>query len=69
MGIGRIRSIIRQEAGQTVASLDANGEVPREQLPEMVGASAVADGESGIVPQPVAGEQAETLKGDGTWSP
>lgn len=34
----------------------------------MVGASNEISGKSGIVPQPVAGDNARFLRGDGTWS-
>ena len=34
----------------------------------MVGASSSAAGASGLVPSPSAGEQAEYLRGDGTWN-
>lgn len=33
----------------------------------MRGASASADGESGLVPAPLAGDQKKYLRGDGTW--
>ena len=34
----------------------------------MTGATAVADGTSGLVPVPVAGDQLKFLRGDGTWA-
>ena len=34
---------------------------------DMTGATASADGASGLVPQPEAGDQDKVLKGDGTW--
>lgn len=33
----------------------------------MTGASATQDGASGLVPQPLAGDQTKYLRGDGTW--
>ena len=33
----------------------------------MTGATASADGASGLVPQPLAGDEGKFLKGDGTW--
>lgn len=36
---------------------------------EMTGATAAADGAAGLVPQPHAGQQANFLRGDGTWAP
>lgn len=35
---------------------------------EMVGATASADGASGLVPQPLAGDEGKFLRGDGTWA-
>lgn len=35
----------------------------------MVGATSLADGESGRVPTPHAGDEDKYLKGDGTWAP
>lgn len=35
---------------------------------EMEGATAVADGQSGLVPAPVRGDQDKFLRGDGTWA-
>lgn len=34
----------------------------------MTGATASADGASGLVPQPLAGDEGKFLKGDGTWA-
>lgn len=34
---------------------------------DMSGATASADGASGLVPAPLAGDQGKFLKGDGTW--
>ena len=35
---------------------------------DMTGATASADGAHGLVPQPLAGDEAKFLKGDGTWA-
>ena len=35
---------------------------------DFVGATASADGEKGMVPQPNAGDNVKFLKGDGTWA-
>lgn len=35
---------------------------------QMTGASSEKDGESGLVPKPLAGQQEHFLKGDGTWA-
>lgn len=37
-------------------------------VPEMTGATASTDGESGLVPAPDAGDEDKFLKGDGTWA-
>ena len=37
-------------------------------VPVMIGATASADGVSGLVPVPVAGDQLKFLRGDGTWA-
>ena len=39
-----------------------------ETVSVMTGASAAADGTAGLVPQPRAGQQANFLRGDGTWA-
>ena len=44
-----------------------HGVVGRANLPEMMGATAGANGARGAVPQPSAGEQGRYLRGDGTW--
>lgn len=35
---------------------------------EMTGATASTDGASGLVPQPLAGDEGKFLRGDGTWA-
>lgn len=40
-----------------------------EAVSTMTGATAAADGTAGLVPQPRAGQQANFLRGDGTWAP
>lgn len=35
---------------------------------DMTGATASADGSHGLVPQPLAGDEAKFLRGDGTWA-
>lgn len=44
------------------------GTVPVARLPLMVGASGIANGVSGLVPQPNIGDQANFLRGDGVWA-
>lgn len=43
------------------------GVVGRANLPEMIGATAGANGARGAVPQPAAGDENKALHGDGTW--
>jgi hypothetical protein len=46
-----------------------NGTVARTiTAPQMTGATAGAAGTAGIVPQPLAGQQNNFLRGDGTWA-
>jgi hypothetical protein len=44
------------------------GTVPVARLPIMVGASGIANGISGLVPQPLIGDQGNFLRGDGVWA-
>ena len=44
------------------------GGVGGSQIDEMTGATNNTDGKSGVVPQPVAGDEDKFLKGDGTWT-
>ena len=46
-----------------VIGIDTSSVTP----PEMTGATASADGASGLVPAPLTGDQGKFLKGDGTW--
>ena len=38
-----------------------------DSIPDMTGATSLADGAHGFVPAPQAGDEAKVLKGDGTW--
>ena len=42
-------------------------QVGRQYLQVMLGATAIADGASGAVPKPLAGQQGLFLRGDATW--
>jgi len=44
-----------------------HGVVGRANLPEMIGATATANGARGAAPQPNLGDQDKVLHGDGTW--
>lgn len=46
----------------------AFGGIAAADVPVMVGASAGVSGASGAAPQPVAGQQGNFLRGDGTWA-
>lgn len=46
----------------------ALSEVLAQVVQEMTGATAQADGEAGLVPQPEAGDHILFLRGDGTWA-
>lgn len=52
---------------QAIQMLMAAGGLHGLQLVVFDGATASADGASGLVPQPLAGDQDKVLKGDGTW--
>jgi len=45
----------------------STGTVPIVRLPGMVGATGVAAGAAGLVPQPQAGDDNKFLRGDGSW--
>lgn len=45
-----------------------HGVVGRANLPEMIGATAAANGARGAVPQPAAGDEGKFLNGGGTWA-
>ena len=50
-----------------MAALKGDGDDIRALLVPFDGATASADGASGLVPKPEAGDQNKVLKGDGTW--
>lgn len=47
--------------------LDSGVQLPVDAVPLMVGATLGADGEAGLVPQPMAGDQYKVLMGDKSW--
>lgn len=53
---------------QAIQMLMAAGGLHGLQLVTFDGATASADGASGLVPKPLAGDQDKFLKGDGTWA-
>lgn len=50
-----------------MAAVKGDGDAIRALLTVMEGATASADGTSGLVPKPLAGDQDKVLKGNGTW--
>lgn len=54
------------DAGK-VLSVNSSGTAEWILPSNMTGATASTDGASGLVPAPLAGDQAKFLKGDGTW--
>ena len=55
-------------AAQSASDAAASAALAAQQAAtDMTGATASADGAHGLVPQPLAGDEAKFLKGDGTW--
>ena len=50
-----------------MAAVKGDGDAIKSMIDVMQGATASADGASGLVPKPEAGDQDRVLKGDGTW--
>jgi len=50
-----------------MAAMKGDGDAIKAMIDVMQGATASADGASGLVPKPEAGDQNKVLKGDGTW--
>ena len=50
-----------------MAAVKGDGDAIKSMIDVMQGATASADGASGLVPKPLAGDQDKVLKGDGTW--
>jgi hypothetical protein len=72
-GIASFASAIHNHEGAVgggqfnATNIFSSGTVPVARLPIMVGASAIAAGTAGLVPQPQAGDDDLFLRGDGTW--
>ena len=69
--IGNTLTLTATEA-QTLSYTDSNGELTISggntvTIPVFVGATSSVDGEQGLVPQPLAGDESLFLRGDGTW--
>lgn len=54
-------------ANGNLAELNSDGKFDRALIYTMGGASAGSNGSSGLVPQPIAGQENSFLKGDGTF--
>ena len=50
-----------------MAAVKGDGDAIKAMIDVMQGATASADGASGLVPKPEAGDQDKVLKGNGTW--
>jgi len=50
-----------------MAAMKGDTDAIKAMISVMEGATATEDGTSGLVPQPLAGDQDKFLKGDGTW--
>jgi len=50
-----------------MAAVKGDGDAIKSMIDVMRGATASADGTSGLVPKPEAGDQNKFLKGNGTW--
>ena len=50
-----------------MAAMKGDTDAIKAMISVMQGATASADGASGLVPQPLAGDQDKVLKGDGAW--
>lgn len=56
-------------AAQSATDAAASAQQAAQQAAtDMTGATASADGSHGLVPQPLAGDEAKFLRGDGTWA-
>lgn len=56
-------------AAQSATDAAASAQQAAQQAAtDMAGATASADGSHGLVPQPLAGDEAKFLRGDGTWA-
>lgn len=55
------------DAATGVLTITEAGNTTTATVAVMTGATGVADGEQGLVPKPVAGDEGKFLRGDGTW--
>lgn len=55
-------------AGLEVTNTIVAGSINLSALPTMVGATGGVNGQRGVVPQPLAGQNLNFLRGDGTWA-
>ena len=50
-----------------MAAVKGDGDAIKGMISVMEGATLATDGESGLVPKPLAGDQDKFLKGNGSW--
>lgn len=55
-------------AGSADAAAQSAQQAAQQAATDMTGATASADGSHGLVPRPLAGDEAKFLRGDGTWA-
>ena len=65
MGANTIKG---NNTGATANALDLTATQTTAMLDAMVGATGIANGTKGLVPQPLIANQLNYLRGDGTWS-
>lgn len=56
------------EEGNVLVFRDATGKWTPGGVPVMIGATALADGQQGAAPQPLAANVGQYLRGDATWA-
>lgn len=65
MGANTIKG---NNTGATANALDLTATQTTAMLDAMVGATGIANGTKGLVPQPLIANQLNYLRGDGTWA-
>jgi hypothetical protein len=61
-------TIVSPQNNQALIYNSTTGDWENKLVPAFEGATSLADGKRGGVPQPLAGDQAKYLKADGTWA-
>jgi hypothetical protein len=68
MDSAEVNAIAEGVARTSRGIIKNSGVIGSDQIPVMIGATAIADGVSGAVPQPLIADKDSYLKGDGTWA-